>query len=180
MAERYIKIDGTLVAVTEEVYYTYYHMERQCRTQEEKLMRRRVASYDALDTEDGLGVDLIVDEDSPSVEDCAITNVMVEKLYRCLDLLSEDDRALLISIYFHEKSERKIAKSLGISQKAVNKRRHKALINLKDFMEKDLGSQPPRELGLESEEGTSSHQHLENSKSDPEHVPDSGPEGPSD
>ncbi len=50
MAEKYIRIRGKLVAVTEEVYYAYYHMGRQRRTQEEKNGRRQVASYDALDS----------------------------------------------------------------------------------------------------------------------------------
>ncbi len=45
MAERYIRVCGKLVAVNEEVYYTYYHMSRQCRTQAEKDGRRQVASY---------------------------------------------------------------------------------------------------------------------------------------
>lgn len=78
MAEKHIRIGGKLVAVTEDVYYTYYHMERQCRTQAEKDEQRHVASYDALDTEDGRGADLLVDKLSPSVEEVAITNVQVE------------------------------------------------------------------------------------------------------
>ena len=51
MAEKYIKIHGKLIAVTEDIYYAYYHMGHQCRTQIEKEVRNRVASYDALDTE---------------------------------------------------------------------------------------------------------------------------------
>lgn len=66
MAEKYIKIHGKLVAVTDEIYYTYYHMGRPRRTQEEKAGRRRIASYDALDTDDSLGIDLLVDHNTPS------------------------------------------------------------------------------------------------------------------
>lgn len=136
MAERYIKIDDKLVAVTEEVYYTYYHMGRQRRTQAEKDTRRRIASYDALDTDDGLGVDLLVDKDSPSVEDVVIAKVMAEKLHRCLVLLPEAEQELLRALYFEGQSERKYAEILGITQKAVNKRRHKALAQLKILMKK--------------------------------------------
>lgn len=95
MAEKFIKIRGKLVAVTEDVYYTYYHMSRQRRTQAEKDERRHVASYDALDTNDGLGIDLLVDEESPSVEDTVIVRVMSEKLHRCLALLPDRERSLL-------------------------------------------------------------------------------------
>jgi len=136
MADKYIRICGKLVAVTEEVYYTYYHMGRQRRTQAEKDSRRRIASYNALDTDDSLGVDLLVDMDSPSVEDATIAKVMAEKLHRCLGLLPEAEHKLLRALYFEEKSEREYAQTLGITQKAVNKRRHKALAQLKILMKK--------------------------------------------
>jgi len=136
MAERYIRIRGKLVAVTEEVYYTYYHMGRQCRTQAEKDSRRRIASYDALDTDDGLGVDLLVDKDSPSVEDIAITNVMAEKLHRCLTLLPEGKRSLLEKIYLSGMTERQAAQSLGIPCMTLHDRKMKALRTLKKMMTK--------------------------------------------
>ncbi len=136
MAERYIRIRGKLVAVTEEVYYTYYHMGRQRRTQAEKDSRRQVASYDALDTEDSLGIDLLVDRDSPSVEELAIANVMAEKLHRCLALLPEGERALLEKIYFCNQSEYKVAQTLGIPRMTVHNRKVKALCKLKKMMVK--------------------------------------------
>ena len=136
MAEKYIKIRGKLVAVTEEVYYTYYHMGRQRRTQAEKDSRRRIASYDALDTDDGLGADLLVDADSPSVEDAAIAKVMAEKLHRCLALLPEDDRTLLERIYFSGQSEYEVAQFLGMPRMTVHNRKVKALCKLKKMMTK--------------------------------------------
>lgn len=134
MAEKYIRIRGKLVAVTEEVYYTYYHMGRQRRTQAEKDGRRRIASYDALDTDNGLGVDLLVDLDSPSVEDAAIANVMSEKLHRCLALLPVDERTLLEKIYFSGQSEYEVAKTLGIPRMTVHNRKARALCKLKKMM----------------------------------------------
>lgn len=56
MAEKYIKIRGKLVAVSEEVHYAYYHMGRQRRTQVEKERRRRVVPYDALDSDESFGI----------------------------------------------------------------------------------------------------------------------------
>lgn len=136
MAEKYIRIRGKLIAVTEEVYYTYYHMDRQRRTQVEKDGRRRITSYDALDTEDGLGVDLLVDKESPSVEETAIANIMAEKLHRCLDLLSEGERKLLKKIFFSGMTERQAAQSLGIPYMTVHNRKVKALRKLKKMMAK--------------------------------------------
>ncbi len=134
MAEKYIRVRGKLVAVTEEVYYAYYHMGRQRRTQAEKDGRRQVTSYDALDTEDSLGVDLLVDKDSPSVEELAIANVMTEKLSRCLALLPKGEQELLHALYFEGQSERKYAETIGITQNAVNKHRHKVLLKLRRLM----------------------------------------------
>ncbi len=136
MAEKYIRIRGKLIAVSEEVYYAYYHMGRQCRTQAEKDCRRRIASYDALDTDDGLGIDLLVDLDSPSVEDAAIAKVMAEKLHRCLALLPEGERILLEKIYFSGMSERETAQSLGIPCMTLHDRKIKALRTLKKMMTK--------------------------------------------
>lgn len=136
MAEKYIRIRGKLVAVTEEVYYTYYHMGRQRRTQAERDSRRRIASYDALDTDDGLGVDLLVDVDAPSVEDEAIAKVMAEKLHRCLALLPEGERTLLEKIYYSGLTERQTAQALGIPCMTVHNRKVKALRKLKKMMTK--------------------------------------------
>lgn len=134
MADKHIKIRGELVAVTEEVYYIYHHMGRQRRTQAEKDGRRRVASYDALDTNDGLGIDLLVDEASPGVEEAVIARIMSEKLHRCLALLPERDRSLLEKIYFEEMSERQVAQIIGIPQKTLHDRKIRALRKLRKMM----------------------------------------------
>ncbi len=134
MAEKYIRIRGKLVAVTEEVYYTYYHMDRQCCTQAEKDSRRWIVSYDALDTDDGLGVDLLVDKDFPGVEDTAIAEVMAEKLHHCLAQLPERERTRLEKIYFYGMTERQAAQSLGIPCMTLHDRKIKALQTLKKMM----------------------------------------------
>ena len=136
MAGKYIKIHDKMVAVTDEVYYTYHHMGRQRRTQEEKASRWRVTSYDALDTDESLGIDLLVDHDAPSVEDLAIANVMAEELRRCLALLPEGERTLLEKIYFSGMSERQVAQSLGIPCMTVHNRKVKSLCKLKKMMAK--------------------------------------------
>ena len=136
MAEKYIKIRGKLVAVSEEVHYTYYHMGRQHRTQAEKEKRRRVASYDALDTDENLGIDMLIDEETPSVEDQVLRNLQYERLRYCISQLTDEEQEIIFSLYYEHKTEREYAKTLGISQKGVNKRRHKALAHLRVLIEK--------------------------------------------
>lgn len=47
-------------------------------------------------------------------------------------MLEEEERDLLIKFYFKMQSEREIAIQFGLSQKAVNKRKHKILEKLRE------------------------------------------------
>lgn len=136
MAEKYIRIRGKLVAVSEEVYYAYYHMGRQHLTQAEKDSRRKVASYDALDTDDSLGVDLLVDEASPGVEETVISHILTDKLHRCLTELPEDECELISALYLGDLSERQLSKKTGIPRMTLHDKKLKALGHLKKLMDK--------------------------------------------
>ena len=131
----YIKVPGALVEVTEEVYLAYYRMHRRCSAVQEKDTYNGVTSYDALDTEDMLGVDNIPDSNSPSVEDLAMDNLLRKKLQFCLSQLTLPEQFLIHALFYEQKTEREYAKTLGISQNAVNKRRHKVLDKLRRLME---------------------------------------------
>ncbi len=65
-----------------------------------------------------------------NVEDTVIHNLMAEKLHRCLHELTDDEQSLINALYFCSFSERQYAEMIGISQKAVNKRKAKILSKL--------------------------------------------------
>lgn len=137
MAERkryYIRVSGILVPVTQEVYQTCHQTKRHAKTLYEKDERHGLVSYDGMDTEDTLGEEMIPDRDSVSVEDAAIANALHKELHRCLAMLPQQEKEILFCLYFEGKSERICAQTLGISQKAVNKRRHKALAALRSLI----------------------------------------------
>ena len=136
MAEKYVKICGKLVTVSEAVHYAYYHMGRQRRTQEEKENRWRVASYDALDSEEHLGIDILEDRTVPAIEEIVIAKITAEKLHQCLNQLPAGERSLLEEIYFSDKSERQVAQDLGIPHMTVHNRKVKALQKLRKMMKK--------------------------------------------
>ena len=46
-------------------------------------------------------------------------------------MLTKADWSLVYALYYEEQTEREYADTLGISQKAVNKRRHKVLAKLR-------------------------------------------------
>ena len=61
--------------VSPEVYYAYFRMERQERGQEEKKQRNAVVSYDALDSDETVGLETMPDLTSPSMEDLMVMRV---------------------------------------------------------------------------------------------------------
>lgn len=134
--EKYmIKIQGELIEVSEDVYYAYFHMERQERTQDEKQQRNDVFSYDALDDGEIVGAESIVDMATPSLEEQAITNDLHERLHHAVAALPRSERELIQAIYFEGKTEREYARQQGCSQNKVFKRRVKILSKLKMFLD---------------------------------------------
>ncbi len=136
MAERYIRIRGKLVEVTEDVYLSYYRQDRRARFSQEKHQKQGVVSFHDLDTDEMNGEDAIPDLNAPSVEETAIANVMAEQLHRCLALLPEGERTLLEKIYFLGMTERQAAQALGVPNMTVHNRKVQILRKLKKMMAK--------------------------------------------
>lgn len=75
MAEKYtVRVQGSLVEVTEEVYRAYYGIERHLLTLDEKDARNGKTLYSDLDTDETLGEEMLPDADAVSVEDAAIAH----------------------------------------------------------------------------------------------------------
>ena len=68
------------------------------------------------------------------VEDWILRQERDEILHKAVSYLRKDERALIEALYFEEKTEAEYAQELGLSQKAVNKRRAKAIKNLKEIL----------------------------------------------
>lgn len=132
----YVRIHGNIIEVTEEVYLTYYRMDRRARFLKEKDEQNGTVNYSNLDTEDTLGEEMIPDTTSPSVESVAIHSILKQKLYESLGQLCAEDRELLQALYFEELSERQYSERTGIPQRTVNYRRRRAVDRLRKFFEK--------------------------------------------
>ena len=133
--EKYmIKVEGKLVEVTPEVYYAYFRMERQERWQEEKQWGHAVVSSDALDDGETVGVEVVPDLTTPSMEEAVMTREIHEKLHRALDALPKAERELIQAIYFDGFTEKEYAVSSGLSQQGVSYRLRKILSKLRIFM----------------------------------------------
>ena len=134
--EKYmIKVEGKLVEVTPDVYYAYFRMERQERWQEEKQQGHAVMSYDALDDGETVGVEVVPDLTTPSMEEAVMTREIHEKLHRALDALPKAERELIQAIYFDGFTEKEYAVSSGLSQQGVSYRLRKVLSKLRIIMD---------------------------------------------
>ena len=97
--EKYmIKVEGKLVEVTPDVYYAYFRMERQERWQEEKQQGHAVMSYDALDDGETVGVEVVPDLTTPSMEEAVMTREIHEKLHRAVEDLPKTEREMIHAI----------------------------------------------------------------------------------
>lgn len=129
-----IRVGDYILEVTKDKYMEFYREKSR-----EKYLFRQAAiyqeiSYNNMDTDDLLGIDVIPDESIP-VEDEAIQNIQFEKLRRCIELLPLEEQKFIKIAYFDNMSERDMAKSFGISQPAIHKRKIKILSFLKKHME---------------------------------------------
>ena len=107
---------------------------RNAARQEEKQQGHAVMSYDALDDGETVGVEVVPDLTTPSMEEAVMTREIHEKLHRALDALPKAERELIQAIYFDGFTEKEYAVSSGLSQQGVSYRLRKILSKLRIFM----------------------------------------------
>lgn len=130
----FIKVPGTLVEVTKDVYLAYFRARRRWSAQNERDTYNGLISYDAMDTEEMLGEETIPDSATLGVEDVALDRLMQEKLHRCLAELSMPEQDMLHALYFDGLSERQFSQRAGIPQRTIHDRKRRALAKLKKML----------------------------------------------
>lgn len=99
--------------------------------QQIRILPSREDSYERLLEEHSLPAD-----EQADVETIVFSRMMRQQLHEALRNLQEEEQYLIVQLFFVDRSERELAAELGISQKAVNKRRHKILAKLRKILEK--------------------------------------------
>ncbi|OCN01997.1 RNA polymerase subunit sigma-24 [Clostridium sp. W14A] len=92
---------------------------------------RREVSYDML-----LEENRQFQMESESVEDQAVTAVMVERMMACIRTLPLEERSLIRELFFGNKSERQLSAETGIPQMTLHYRKRKILKKLRKLLEK--------------------------------------------
>lgn len=73
-------------------------------------------------------------EESANVEELILQRIEVEQLHKAISLLSDEERYLIEQLYFMERTEREMAKELGVYHNAVHKKKQLILKKLKKFL----------------------------------------------
>ncbi len=121
------------VEVSEAVYRAY-HQEREAERYQRKLIYQNELSMEKFQ-EDGVNADYLIVRVQPDIVDRLIQQEQLQALRLALQLLSMEERSLIEELFFNEKSESQIAKSIGVNQSTVSRRLAKILAKLRNLME---------------------------------------------
>ncbi len=139
MSKKYTAKNGITVEVSEELHEYLKKSDRKIRYIEKDLKRSKyeidmkeetvtvIASReDSLDRLMDIGKEY--PQQSSDFRESLIEKIMLEQ---ALDKLNEKERYLIVQLFYLRRSERDLAKELGVSQYTVNRDKHKILKKLK-------------------------------------------------
>lgn len=134
-----IWIDGKEVPVSEKVYRVYWKGVRKERYFAEGDIHNHVFSYDALDTQEMNGKDLVCRDSDISVEEQVIRGLEETRLYDAMARLSEDEYYIIERIYFDNMSLRKLSQESGIPLSTLYYRHQRILRKLRGLFGRTCG-----------------------------------------
>ena len=73
-------------------------------------------------------------DDTEGVENTAVKTMMIEKMLKCLKLLSPEEQELISELFFKGKSERQLSSETGIPYMTIHDRKVRILSKLKKLM----------------------------------------------
>ena len=130
-----ITVDGVDVEVAEDVYLAYSQADRRERYVREEQFPGKILSLEQM-AEDDLLSDYVGAETAPSAEEQAQSLAeRKEMLLLAMLSLNDADRELINALFFDGASTRDYAARIGITQRAVIKRRDRILRDLKKYFE---------------------------------------------
>lgn len=145
--KKQIWIGGQLIEVTQAVYEAYMKGDRKMRYFEHDLKTERFvlnegdhvrqiipSREDSLDRLMEDNAKQFLDE-RESVEGLVLRKIRHEQLRKALDILTEKERALILALFFEERTEREVAKAMGISQPTVHGYKQRILRKLRAYLE---------------------------------------------
>lgn len=141
-------IDGHYIEVTNEVYIAYTKGQRKMKYFEKDLKVEHVfkdknGNITGVIPSRGDSLERLMNDNSiqfydvsKSVECSAQINDDIENLHIAMQELTSEELNIIKMLFYDEMTERDTAKILGISQAAVNKKKHRILKKLKKIIKK--------------------------------------------
>lgn len=126
----FLPMHGVLMEVSESIYKEFYKDKRRQKYIKERAIQRGDFSYDALDTDEFHGEDILVDHQTDVIEEVECRSLM-RAVRSALLLLSGEERKFIKECFIQEKTERQLAAQYGVSQVAIHKRKKRILEKLK-------------------------------------------------
>lgn len=126
--KKYIYVNGEKVYVSDEIYKVY----KQQKNREEYLRRLDVEFLDFSFAENYSIED--IEDEIINVEKIVETKMLIDRLKKAMELLSDNEREIIKRLYFDDEPLRKVAKSRNVSHPALIKKRDRILKKLKEMI----------------------------------------------
>ena len=121
-------LDGDNVSVSEEIYRAFYRPKWR-EAKQEKLRRDWEYSLDCLNRNDSKFVSL-----DSNVEEVVIGKLLLEKLHIAINMLTDQERKLIIALFFHGITGDELAREYGVSKQIISYRKSKIISKLRDLL----------------------------------------------
>lgn len=129
-----INLGHSVMEVDETAYYDFYKEENREDYRQKLAIRNNVISMESFISGEFNECNLVADEGEP-LDEKIMRQIMIEKLPEAIATLNDEEKELIKQIYFNHISERELAGVYGVSRTAIQKRRNKVLLKLKNFFE---------------------------------------------
>lgn len=130
-----IYIKNQAVNVSEEVYREYWKSIEHERYLTKQIRNTWVYLDHLFDEYESNTLEIKLLEDLDPTRNEVLKMERYEALYKAINTLTDDEKDLLIAIYYHDFSDREYAKKLKMNQTTISKRHRSMLRKLKKVLE---------------------------------------------
>ena len=127
---KYIYVGGEKVYVSDEIYEVYKKQKNR-----EEYLRRLDVEFLDFNFSENYSIEDMEDE-SINVEKIVETKMLIDRLKKAMESLSDDEREIIKRLYFDDEPLRKVAKSRNVSHPALIKKRDRILKKLREMIVK--------------------------------------------
>ena len=127
----FIALNDYLMEVSKEDYLKHYKDENHQNYLRKEAKRAGEISLQSISTFGGENIAGLCEDIAEQV----VSDIMIENLYKAMDLLSSDEQRLIKMIYFEEHTIRQCAEVYDVYPNAIQKRKKRILEKLRKILE---------------------------------------------